>query len=97
MMLVITTKYGNQYFIDQKGQITYPGYNTPSGKWLLLGLDHVKKNYFIPFTDLWNKNFPEPLLYKNGNPQWTIRDLDHGSIRVWGNTKYHGIKLIYKK
>lgn len=35
------------------------------------------------------------LSYKNGNPRYTVHDLDHGTRRVWGNTKYHGIAAIW--
>lgn len=67
----------------------------PSGQWKLLGLEHVKRNEFIPFDAL-TPSLVESLelAYKNGNPQYTVRDLDHGTRRTWGNTKYHGVRNI---
>ena len=74
---------------------------TFSGKWKLLGIEHVKRNEFISFQVLktWTKQDFEffTWCYKNGNPQWTVRDLDHGTTRTWGNTKYHGIKYMRKE
>lgn len=90
--IIITTPYGNKYEIDAEGRIN------GSDNWRLKGIEHVKKSWFIPIKDLTEKRLKElPLLYKNGNPQFTVRDLDHGTTRVWGNTKYHGIKSIYFK
>ncbi len=68
----------------------------PSGNWKLLGIRHVYKREFIPFDRLqeWIRSNPV-LLYKNGNPMYTVRDLDYGTVREWGNTKYHGIACIY--
>ena len=94
MKLIIRTPYGETYFINEKGEIAYPGNLTPSGNWKLLGLVHVKRTSFYSLDDLLNGVFPSPLLYKNGNPQWTVVDLDHGTRRQWGNTKYHGVKTI---
>jgi hypothetical protein len=97
-MLYICTKYGNQYHVNDKAEITrldQVGFQ-PSEQWHLLGIRHVKMtNLIIPFGDIprWLSENP-PLLYKNGNPQWTIIDMDHGTPRIWGNTKWHGIADI---
>jgi hypothetical protein len=93
--LRIATPYGRYYSVNKRGEIYYDGLK-PSGGWLLLGIEHVKRNEFIPFADIaeWMRHNPT-LLYKNGNPQYTIRDRDHGTLRTWGNTKYHGIRAIW--
>jgi hypothetical protein len=102
-MLTITTPYGNRYRIHDNGDIetlvslrgTGPVNNPPSGKWKMLGIKPCNGGGFIPLeriTKAWlAKN---PLLYKNGNPRYTVVDLDHGTRREWGNTKHHGIKSI---
>ena len=97
-MLNIITPYGNHYKVNDAGSIIRTDIKNfePSGKWKLLGLSHVKRNYFIPFKEITREllNGFNPC-WKNGNPQFTVRDLDHGTTREWGNTKYHGIKYIY--
>jgi hypothetical protein len=102
--LFIRTPYGNEFYINDRGEISQVDKETgllrePSGQWIFLGLQHVRKREFIPFAAL-RENFREgmrqasPLKFKNGSPQYTVRDLDHGTIREWGNTKYHGVATI---
>ena len=104
MKLYLRTKYGDQYHIHENGDIQrldlFPSHKPfmASGKWKLIGIQHVKNKFFVPLAELF-KGIPSDvngssLFYKNGHPQWTVRDLDHGTIRVWGNTKYHGIADI---
>ena len=58
--------------------------------WIFLGLDHVKHREFIPrkniteklVEELFNTNL---LFYQNGKCQWTVRDMDCGTTRTWGN------------
>lgn len=96
-MMRIMTAYGNTYRIKANGDFVrtdIPGFK-PSGQWKLLGIHHVKMNVFIPFKSLTPARVSRlPLLYKNGHPQYTIVDLDHGTRRVWGNTQVHGIRSI---
>ena len=85
------------YRVNELGQIKrldQPDFR-PSDGWKMLGIQHVKRNAFIPFAELIAGRIPEPLLYKNGKPQWTVRDLDHGTTRVWGNTAHHGVSGIH--
>jgi hypothetical protein len=95
--LIITTKYGNVYKIDGERNIIrtdIKGFKA-SGQWKLIGIEHVKQSRFIRADSIanWLESKPD-MLFKNGNPQWTVRDLDHGTTRVWGNTEYHGIRSI---
>ena len=99
MKLYLRTPYGDQYHIHSNGDIQrldrYPA-NEPyqtSGQWKMLGIQHVKRNEFISLATLF-KARPSEIRYKNGKPQWTVRDLDHRTQRIWGNTKYHGIAEI---
>ena len=96
-MFELTTPYGKRYIIHDNANIERTDLKgfIPSGQWKMLGLSHVKKRDFIPFSALERSILAGlPLTYKNGSPMWTVRDLDHGSIREWGNTKYHGVKRI---
>jgi hypothetical protein len=97
-MFYICTKYGDQYHVNDKGEIIRLDQKDfkPSGSWLLLGLRHTTcTQSFVPFDKIkhWLTSKPE-LLFKNGNPQWAIEDLDYGIRRTWGNTEYHGIASI---
>lgn len=96
MKLILSTPRGNYYQIDPAtGNITQEGQSF-SNQWKMLGIKHVSKNLFIPLAKLTPEFLKTlPLRYKNGNPQWTVRDLDHGTAREWGNTKYHGIAHLY--
>lgn len=101
MKLYLRTPLGEQYHIHENGDIQrldlYPSREpfSASGQWKFLGITHVKRNEFIPLATLWREIPGEvngsSLSYKNGHPQWTVRDLDHGTVRTWGNTVYHGI------
>jgi hypothetical protein len=99
--LTIVTPYGNRYAIHGNGDIGYanqPDF-VPSGQWKMLGIVPVRGGQWgrlIPLGEI----TPEwlaanPLLYKNGKPRFTVADLDHGTRRIWGNTRYHGIERIY--
>lgn len=97
-VLRIITPYGDRYNILENGNIVRLDIKDfePSGEWKLLGLRHVNRNEFIPLAKITPELLKSlPILYKNGNPQWTIIDYDHGSKRMWGNTKVNGIKEIY--
>lgn len=92
-MLYISTPYGNRYRIEDNGYIVrldQPGFR-PSAGWQFLGLVPVNSTRLAvrreDITAEWLAS--HPLRYKNGNPRYTVRDLDHGTTRDWGNTKYH--------
>lgn len=94
----IFTPYGSHYRVDNEGRFIVDG--KPSKGWKFLGIRHVKETTrFVPFKTL--KQVKSILkgdfiwLYKNGHPRWTVEDLDCGTTRTWGNTKYHGIKIMY--
>lgn len=87
------------FAVNNLGQITkkenigtYYGF---SDTWKFKGMEHVKKSWFIPFEKI-NKELVKelPIKYKNGNPQFTVRDLDHGTTRVWGNNGILQIRFI---
>lgn len=91
MILNIKTPRFDYYQVNEEGYLYKDG-TEPSGGWKFLGISHVKRNWFIPFSELFDFLDSKPdILYKNGNPQWTVRDLDHGSTREWGS----GIAAIW--
>ena len=92
----LRTRYGDRYYIHSNGNIERTDMKfAPSGQWKVIGIQHVKDSRYVPFDRLSDFLASNPTMtYKNGNPQWTVRDFDHGSTRVWGNTKYHGISSI---
>jgi len=100
-MLYFGTKNRDYYVVDDNGNIGRERFdNKPilfSGQWKFMGIKHVKRNEFIPFSALKDALLDLELLYKNGNPQYTVVDNDHGTLRTWGNTRYHGIGYMYFK
>lgn len=101
-MLQIIKPNAEHYKIDAQGRIMRQHWNdsgaflAPSKEWTMRGIVHVKKSIFIPFSELTPERVKGlELLYKNGRPQWTVVDLDHGTRREWGNTHFHGIKHLY--
>lgn len=96
MKIKIITPYYDVYLINEKGEISTKKTNWEfSGQWTILGIESVKSNFFIPFKDITEENLKSlQLLYKNGHPKFTVRDLDHNTTRTWGNTIWHGIKHI---
>ena len=96
--LRLSTPSGDHYRIMANGNIVrhdLKGFEA-SGQWRLVGLKAVNSNAFIPFEWLTpGKVRALNLRYKNGNPRWTVVDFDHGTKRVWGNTKYRGVASLY--
>lgn len=92
-VLKFTTRYGNRYGVRADGAIIRADRAcNPSGQWLFLGIKHVKRNEFIPFAQLTPERIRGlEMRDKKRDPQWTVRDLDHGTMRTWGNTQVHGI------
>jgi hypothetical protein len=99
MTYKIVTPYGSYYRIHANGNIQRLDMEfTPSGDWKFLGLRHnTKPSLFVPFPACFEKPLPTPLSFKNGHPQWTVEDLDHGTRRTWGNTAYHGLREFWKE
>jgi hypothetical protein len=95
-VLRILTVSGRYYDILPNGDILrldMPGF-TASGQWKMIGLVPCNRSGLIPLSALlnggWIKNLPA-LTYKNGNPVYTVRDFDHGTVRQWGD----GVRAIW--
>lgn len=94
-ILNFVTPAGRLYDVLENGDLTRPG-NLPTGGWKFLGLRHVKRNEIISIEQLTRKFLSDfKPCWKNGSPQWTVIDRDHGTVRIWGNTKYHGVFRIW--
>ena len=87
-MFVIRTSQ-EDFSCDAQGRIGRPAMHmAPSGQWKALAL--VRRNNFgtletIPFSQ-WAERLPTiQWTFKNGKPRYTLRDLDHGTVREWGS------------
>jgi len=65
--------------------------------WQIIGIEEI-----LPFNNLGRLiSISEAVniscfTFKNGNPKYAIIDIDHGTRRIHCNTKYHGIRSIFK-
>ena len=86
MKIILNTQAGNRYIVDgETGNISrtdIAGFQ-PSGQWRFLGLDHVKRREFVQRCNVPGTLERLSLRYKNGKPQYTVRDFYHGTIRNW--------------
>src|ERR1700676_128102 len=80
------------YRVNDKGEISRSclGWKF-SGQWKALAL--VRRCNFgtletIPFAAWRNRLADIQWTFKNGKPRYTIRDLDHGTVREWGEMVY---------
>ena len=93
MILNIQTPYGKHYTVSRAGHIN------GSTNWIMLGIRHTRRtSTFVPLTTLFEPGVIDATEWRfktSGNPAWTVDDLDHGTRRTWGNTRYHGIRLCW--
>jgi hypothetical protein len=94
----IGTPYGDRYYIHANGDIERtdsPGFKC-SGQWRFVALAYAEgrgmgAGHRAPVTLADLADGLAPATYKKGTPRYTVIDFDHGSHRVWGNTRAHGI------
>lgn len=98
----ILTAYGTTYQIDEDGcflQYNEHRWEHPHDSWKCTGAAQL-----LPFGHFRNHSLPTFLAmieqgkcftFKNGKPRFTLTDLDHGTYRIHGNTKYHGIRTAW--
>lgn len=93
MILNIQTPSGKSYTVTKDGHIN------GSANWLMLGIRHTKRtNTVVPLANLFEPGVIEATEWRfktSGNPTWTVDDLDHGTRRTWGNTRWHGIRFCW--
>ena len=93
-IFLLATDRNEFYEITENGQICKgPNNVQPSDNWKMLGI--VRRNNFghviesIGFERLSRMSSNEinsiDWKRKNGTSKWSLRDLDHGSMRDWGN------------
>ena len=99
----INTPYGTHYEIDEDGCFLRSGvhkWEHPHETWKctgcaeLLPFGNVRRHSLTGFIRMIESG--HKFTFKNGNPRYTLTDLDHGTHRLHGNTKYHGIHSAYK-
>ena len=94
----ISTPHGDGYYIHDDGAIErMDGKWRPSGSWRFNYLARTDGFAFgsranVSLADI--ANGTAPCRYKNGSPRYTVADIEHGTARVWGNTKHHGISYV---
>lgn len=102
MYLMIYTPYGDRYKVDLmtgdfvsvwalgRSEVNY----SADGRWKFKAFSHVKKNDWITLERIQKNPSVVDIIkwrWKNGNPQWTVSDVDCGTHRKWGSTKFHGV------
>lgn len=99
MKYEIRTPYGNYYTLNEKGQVMeYSNGFKSSGSdsWKVLGLVELKPfgriGKLIPLSEAVKITC---FTFKNGNPKYTAIDLDHGTRRMWGNVRCHGVARLW--
>lgn len=104
----VRTAYGDWYKLDKDGHVLQysNGLNLMNAsteeleKWKITGA--VRCNNFgsvverTTIDQLANEPNERALRFKNGSPKWTLTDIDHGTRRIHGNTKVHGIYMVRK-
>lgn len=103
----ITTPYGDYYDIygvevcgSSNGFKKIPGVSN-GHQWDITGVVSFHNNGYIrerltldQLHDLYIKNGSSVFRYKNGSIKYAICDIDHGTPRIHGNIKYHGVSHI---
>ena len=100
---IICTNYGNVYEVTKDGYvIKYSnGLDLTESSlesiktWQVIGLNEIKPfnqvGSIIPLSEAVKiKEFR----FKNRSPRYTLTDKDHGTYRLVGNWKYHGIVSV---
>lgn len=96
----VITPYGTKYVINAKTgkfiQYNEHVFDKNDGhQWDCIGIGEI-----LPFGNIRRLPFQnfismaengEKFTFKNGKPKYTLIDADHGTVRIHGNTKYHGI------
>lgn len=99
----LTTKYGTCYETDNRGYVIKCDnvLNKENANmddlmsWQITGIRKLKAFNNLGFLiRLDEASKLQKFTFKNGNPKYTIEDIDNGTRRIHGNTKYHGIIAI---
>jgi len=103
MRFRIKTAYGTVYEIDKDGCFLRYGNHTfehPHDSWKCTGIakqlpfGHFRRLSLETFIAMMNARYSK-WTFKNGKPRFTLTDIDHGTHRIHGNTRCHGIAIAY--
>lgn len=106
IIYTIKTPSGNCYELSKDGYVLkysngLDKTNSPIAEaktWQVLGIVELKAFGNIgPIIPLEQASQLKYFLFKNGNPKYTLVDVDHGTERIVGNTKYHGVRYVVRK
>jgi hypothetical protein len=97
-LLVLSTPRGDYFDVYDNAQIARRG-QSPSGRWIMLGLVPLMGGSFISFPQLSEQGQTAidglRLLTERGQPRYTVRDTEGGPYtREWGNTRHGGVAHI---
>jgi len=101
----INTKYGDWYILNRYGHVLEysNGLNKLNANrhdlntWQIVRLLELTKNRNIKTSyTLEEAENIDRFTFKNGFPKFTLKDIDHGTYRISGNTNVHGITSFYK-
>ena len=97
--IILYTESSKSYLVNEKMEITQYNSNCAldqhkfSGQWIFKGLvTRLHGNNLINAKQLFEKTVIDDInfTFKNGNPRFTVLDIDHGTTRSWGD----GIRSI---
>ena len=102
----LTTKYGGWYEVDSRGYVIKcdNGLDKTNASlhdlmsWQVTGIrkiDNFGNIGVIVRLDEAVGFDKSDLLHKNGTPKYVICDIDHGTERVHGNHKVHGLVSVF--
>jgi hypothetical protein len=101
----IRTKYGSWYETDNRGYVIKcdNGLDKSQAKlhdlmtWQITGIREIRAfgnlGHLIRLDEA---SHLDNFKFKNGNPRYTIEDIDHGTKRIHGNWKCHGCISVEK-
>lgn len=104
IIYTIRTAYGDYFQLSKEGYVLQ--YNNGLDKrnasikelktWQVTGIRQI-----LPFNRLGRLiSLAEAVnissfVFKNRKPRYTIEDIDHGTTRIHGNWRFHGVREVY--
>jgi len=99
----LVTPYATRYVFDEHGCILRyddSKFTCPHNSWRIVGICEIlpfNNLHFIPLAKVlidMKNGIKYNWKFKNGKPRYTVQDIDHGTLRTWGNWNVHGISYI---
>lgn len=101
----IITNYGIVYKFTESGDVVQYDKNyfaIPNESWRISGcaerMPFGRLRYYslAQFIEMIKNKNNIRWTFKSGKPRYTLRDIDHGTHRVHGNSDVHGIYLVFE-